>query len=84
MRALGPFLMHLCWYIILSRVALPTIPTTKTIMEMIVLMYLKCALIEVFTVQLGGFFTAVALPEPDTTACVRWWMPGPVLGLTVL
>lgn len=41
MRALGPFLMLLFWEIILSRVALPMIPTIKIKQESTALMYLK-------------------------------------------
>lgn len=67
MRALGPFLMHLCWYIILRRVALPIMPTTNTITEMMVLMYLKYPLMEVFTRHIGGgtgCFTTVEFTSP--------------------
>lgn len=56
MRALGPFLMLLFWYIILSRVAFPIIPTAKIKQDNTVLMYLKAVLMDVVCRQVGGAF----------------------------
>lgn len=54
MRTLGPFLMHLFLYMILSSVELPMMPTTKIRQETMVFTYLKAYLISVGFKHMGG------------------------------
>lgn len=53
-RTLGPFLMHLFLYMILSSVELPMMPTTKIRQETMVFTYLKAYLISVGFKHMGG------------------------------
>lgn len=53
-RALGPFLMFLFWWIIRSRVMLPMTPTAKMRQDRTVLMYLNVICMEVVRRQLGS------------------------------
>lgn len=53
-RAFGPFLMFLFWWIIRSRVMLPMTPTAKMRQDRTVLMYLNAISMEVFRRHLGG------------------------------
>ena len=54
MRMLGPLLMLLFTYMILSKVTFPTIPTTNTSSETTVLTYLKASLIPADSRHMGG------------------------------
>lgn len=51
---LGPLLMLLLTYMTLSKAELPTIPTTNTSRETIILIYLKVSLIPADCVHIGG------------------------------
>ena len=62
MMMLGPLLMFLLTYMTLSKAEFPTIPTTNTITDTIILIYLKAPLILADSEHIGGcgIFTAVA------------------------
>lgn len=53
-RAFGPFLMLLFWWIIRSRVMLPMTPTAKMRQDRTVLMYLNAICMEGVCRQMGG------------------------------
>ena len=54
MRIFGPFLMHLCALIILSKVTFPMIPNRKTKHDTNVLIYLKTSFILVGPLHMGS------------------------------